>query len=244
VRKSFVLREIGKKRAKKAKNWPQRKKMKMHKNNKSKTGLEIFEEISHPAVVAKIRGWANHPERSKILHTLESQKKQEPFSDIYAEAMIARYLISKGCELKVEVPTKNGKSADFKVSKGGNAFFVHVKRSNFDRDFQHALDAKSDSPVKDGADNSRYLRKLKSAYKQFMPNEINVILITSAWRDSSSIGFLKDDLDDFWSNGKHSDSSIVGYFTFEPTGESIDFELIFREGSDKTLNVAELFDCN
>jgi len=216
----------------------------MSKNNKSKTGLEIFEGILHPEVVAEIRGWANHPELSKLLHTLESRKDQEPFLDIYAEAMIARHLINKGCELRVEVKTPEGKGADFKVSKDSSIFFVHVKRSNFDRDLQHDLDAGADLRVKDGGDSGRYLRKLKSAYDQFMSNDINVILITSAWRDSGSIMDLKDDLADFWSIGENPDSNIIGYFTFDPNGKSIDFELIFREGSDKPLNLVELFERN
>ncbi len=218
--------------------------MQMPKNEKSKTGLEIFEGILHPEVVGEIRGWTNHTELSKLFHTLESRKDREPFFDIYAEAMIARHLISQGCELKVEIETIKGKGVDFEVSKGRSTFFVHVKRSNFDRDLQDDLNAGADLRVKDGGDSGRYLRKLKSAYEQFMPNKINVILITSAWRDSGSIMDLRDDLEDFWSNGKHSDSNIIGYFTFEPNGKSIDFELIFREGSDKPLNLVELFECN
>jgi len=216
----------------------------MSKNNKSKTGLEIFEGILHPEVVAEIRGWANHPELSKLLHTLESRKDREPFFDIYAEAMVARHLISQGCELKVEIKTIKGKCVDFEVSKGRNTFFVHVKRSNFDRDLQDDLNAGADLRVNDGGDDGRYLRKLKSAYKQFMPDGVNIILITSAWRDSGSIMDLRDDLDDFWSIEENPDSNIIGYFTFEPNGKSIDFELIFREGSDKPSNLVELFERN
>lgn len=216
----------------------------MHKNNKSKAGLEKFEGILHPEVVGEIKGWAKHPELPKLLNKLETIKDREQFLDHYSEAMIARHLISKGCELKVEVKTKKGRHADFEVSKNNSVFFIHVKRLNFDRDLQHDLNVGADSRVKDGGDSGRYLKRLKNGYKQFMPNEINVILITSAWREKSSIEDLKEDLEDFWSNGKHSDSSIVGYFTFEPNGRSIDFELIFREGTGKTLNVAELFDCN
>jgi hypothetical protein len=279
----------------------------MAKNNSSKAGLELFERILHPEVVAEIRKWSSHPELSKLLHTLESQKEQEQFLNYYSEAMVARHLISQGCELKVEVKIPKGKRVDFEVSKDSNNFFVHVKRSNFDKVLQHELNVSTrlDSLRKkgigfllnksltddemqqfskeanrfskelndgeskgitsktgellgecfkmphgpsitvysgnDGGDSGRYLPKLEEAYEQFMPKETNVILITSRWRDSFCIEDLKDDLEDFWSNGKNSKSNIIGYFTFKPNGKSIDFDLIFREGSSKPSNIAELF---
>ena len=281
----------------------------MPKNEKSITGLEKFKRILHPEVVAEIKGWTNHPELSKLLQTLESKKEWERFLDIYAEAMVARHLISQKCELKVEVPTKNGKRADFEVSKDSSIFFIHVKRLNFDQETQHDFNVSTrlDSLRKkgigfllnksltddemqqfskeanrlskelndyeskditsntgellgecfkmpqgqsmtvygnDGGDSGRYLEILRSAYKQFMPNEINVILITSAWRVRDSIDDLKDDLEDFWSNGKHSDSNIIVWFLNHPKENSIKFELIFREGSDKPLSIAKLFECN
>ncbi len=208
------------------------------------SGLEIFEKDLHPEVVAEIRGWTKHPELSKLLNKLESIKDGEPFLDIYAEAMVARHLISQECEIKVEVPTKNGKSADFKVSKGSSIFFVHVKRLNFDREMQYDLNVGNDPRVKDGGEDSRYLKKLKRAYKQFMPDGVNIILVTSAWRDSASIGELREGVEDFWSNGKHSDSNIIGWFLFHPREKSINFELFFRENSEKHPYIAELFGRN
>lgn len=209
-----------------------------------RSGLEIFEKDLHPEVVAEIRGWTKHPELSKLLKKLESIKDWEQFLDFHAEAMVARHLISQRCEIKVEVPTKNGKSADFKVSKGSDTFFVHVKRLNFDKEMQHDLNVGNDPRVKDGGDDGRYLKKLKIAYKQFMPDGVNVILVTSAWRESSSIEDLREDMKAFWSNGKHSDSNIIGWFLFHPREKSIDFKLFFRENSEKPLYIAELFGRN
>lgn len=280
------------------------------KNKKSGVGLDIFKSNLHPEVVFEIREWSKHPELSKLLKRLESIGDWEQFLDCYAEAMIARHLISKECEIKVEVPTRNGKSADFKVSKGSNTFFVHVKRLNFDQETQHDLnvstrlenlkkkgigflldksltddemqqfskeanrfskelnDGESKDitsknskslgecfkmqhgqsmtvySVKDGGDDGRYLKKLERAYEQFMPNSINIILVTSAWRDDSSIEDFQDDMEDFWSNGKHSDSNIIGWFLFHPREKSIDFELFFRENSERPLYIVELFGRN
>lgn len=209
-----------------------------------RSGLEIFEKGLHPEVVAEIRGWTKHSELSKLLNKLESIKDQEPFLDIYAEAMVARHLISQECEIEVEVPTKKGKSADFKVSKGSNIFFVHVKRLNFDREMQHDLNVGNDPRVNDGADHDRYLKKLKRAYKQFMPDGVNIILVTSAWREDSSIEDLREDKEDYWSNGKHSDSNIIGWFLSHPREKSIDFKLFFRENFEKPTYIVELFERN
>ena len=205
-------------------------------------GLEKFKKIVHPEVVAEIRGWTKHPELSKLLKTLESIADREQFFDFYAEAMVARHLISQGCEIKVEVPTKTGKTVDFKISKGSDTFFVHVKRLNFDREMQHDLDVGNNLRVKDGGDDGRHLKKLKSAYKQFMPDGVNIILVTSAWREDSSIEDLQEDMEDFWSNGKHSDSNIIVWFLSHPREKGIDFELFFRENSEIHPCVVALFE--
>lgn len=275
-----------------------------------RSGLEIFEKNLHPEVIAEIRGWSKHPELTKLLKNLESMKDWEQFLDFYVEAMIARHLLSQECEIIVEVPTKKGKSADFKVSKGSNTFFVHVKRLNFDKETQHdfnvstrldslkkkgigflfiklltddemqqfykeafrfskeAKDGESKDITsktgevlgecfkiqhgqsitvysgKDGGCSDRFLKKLKSAYKQFMPDGVNVILVTSAWRDYASIEDLREGSRDFWSDGKHSCSNVIGWFKFEPRGKSIDFELFFRENSEKPPYLVELFGRN
>ena len=276
-----------------------------------RSGLEIFEKNLHPEVVAEIRGWTKHPELPKLLKKLESMKDWEQFLNHYAEAMVARHLISQKCEIKVEVPTKNGKSGDFKVSKGSDSFFVHVKRLNFDEEMQHDFNvstrlkslrkkgigfsfkyksltddemqqfskeanrfskeakngeskditSKTGEPLgecfkmelghsntfyspKDVDDSDRFSKKLKSAYKQFMPDGVNIILVTSAWRDSASIEDLREGVEDFWSNGKHSDSNIIGWFLFHPREKSINFELFFRDNSEKPLYIVDLFGHN
>jgi hypothetical protein len=80
-----------------------------------------------PALKQEFTAWASDPELSKLLKKLKSQKRAK-WSDHYAEAMIARYLLREGCEVKVEVTTPSGKGADFKASKSDEFFFAHIKR--------------------------------------------------------------------------------------------------------------------
>ncbi len=270
-------------------------------------GLELFTRNLHPDVVAEIRGWANNSEMSKLLVRLKSIRNWQQFLDNYAEAMVARYFVSQQCRVRVEVPTISGKTADFEVLRGGNTFFVHVKRLNFDEKMQkdlnvgtrlaslrsegigfsfdkeltddemqqfHKETCRFSRKMKDGEcrditsqtgevlgtcdkmkngqsatvyavkavdDSRRYSKKLKEAYKQFIPDGLNVILITAVWRDSASIDDLREAVEDFWSGGKHCCSDIIGWFEFDPKGKSIDFELFFRKNSETPAYIAELF---
>jgi len=98
------------------------------------SGLKKFEKDLNTEVVAEINGWEKHPELSKLLKILQSIKDPQQFQDHYAEAMVARHLIRHGCELQVEVLTVNCGRADLKVSKSSNTFFVHIKRTNLDKE--------------------------------------------------------------------------------------------------------------
>jgi hypothetical protein len=75
-----------------------------------------------------------------------------------------------------------------------------------------------------------------------MPNSVNVILVTSAWRDSGSIEDLKRSLDDFGADGKHSCSNIVGWFEFDHRGNGIDFKSFFRENSKIPQYIIDVFE--
>lgn len=285
-------------------------------NNLSKTGktkvlsgLEKFENNLHPAVVAEIKEWIKHSELSNLLKKLQSIKDWEQFLDYYAEAIVAWHLIRQGCETEgYEVPSVNGRSADFQISKGSNRFFLHIKRLNFDGETHHDFNVSKqleglqekgigfsfDKSVSDeemqhcykvaknfskeakvgetkdiisetgeilgqcakvsngqffasvysaksGDDSDRFSDKLSEAYKQFMPNAVNFILVTSAWRDIGSIEDLKRSLGDFWAIGKHSCSNIVGWFEFDPRGNSIDFKLFFREKYKRPAYILDVF---
>ena len=277
------------------------------KESRKKMGLDLFEKNLHPGIVADIREWAKNPELSKLLIKLQSLKDWQQFLNHYAEAIVARYLINQECEIKVEVPTINGKSADFEVSKSSETFFVHVKRLNFDEEMQNdfnvgtrldrlrkegigflfyksltdlemqqfykearsfsreakdgdSKEIKSKSgevlgecdKIKNGQSTTvysvksvdysdRYSKKLKDAYEQFMPDSKNVILVTSAWRDSASIEELQESLEDFWFDGKNSCSNIIGWFEFDPRGDSVDFKMFFRKNSVRPNHIVELF---
>lgn len=277
------------------------------KVEKVRSGLKRFERKLHPKVIGELRGWAEQLELSKLLEKLESIRGWEQFLDHYAEALIARHFVGHGCEVEVEVPTINGKKADFRVSEGNETFYIHVKRLNFDKEMRNDLkvgtrldslrkegfgfsfhksltddemqqfrkeafrlskelvngetkDVTSNTgevlgechkmkhdqsitiySVKDGDCSDRFLKKLKNAYRQFMPDGVNVILVTSAWRDDDSIEDLRESVDDFWSDGKHPCSNIIGWFEFDPRGESVGFELFIRENFEKPPYISELF---
>jgi hypothetical protein len=284
------------------------------------SGLKKFEKDLNKEVVAEINGWEKHPELSKLLKKLQSIKDPQQFQDHYAEAMVARHLIRQRCELQVEVPTVNCGCADFKVSKSGNTFFVHIKRTNWDKEttknlkINTRLDClrkirrpitvslipyksltdqemqfccketkefiknasegerkeiknKNDEVLVEfeigpchngqhvkfdpillgaicGGDDTRIYEQLRHAYKRFMPEAVNIILVTSAWRDDASIEDLREAVDDFWYDGKHSFSKIIGWFMFEPRGSRTDFKLFFRKNYKRPSYILDLFSLN
>jgi len=281
------------------------------------SGFEKFEKNLDPEVVAEIKSWSKHPELSKLLKKLQSIKDWPQFQDHYAETMVARHLIKKECELQYEVPTVNCGCVDFGVSKGSNKFFVHIKRTNFDKETtknlkintrlnclrkirrhitvslkhyksltdqemqycckeakefienaregdrkeiknmndealaefeigpchngHHVIFDPIFPGVIDGGDDTRIYEQLSHAYKRFMPEAINIILVTSAWRDNSSIEDLRESVDDFWSGRKHPCSNIIGWFRFEPKGNSTNFKLFFRENYERPRYIIDLF---
>ena len=282
------------------------------------SGLKISAKGFNQEIVAEINEWEKHPELSKLLKKLQSIKDPQQFQNHYAEAMVARHLIRQGCELQVEVPTANGKKVDFKVSKSSNTFFVHIKRTNLDKETTKNLkintrlnclrkirrpitvslihyksltdqemqycckEAKefienaSEGEKKEiknmndevlaefeigpchngqhvkfdpillgaicGGDDTRIYEQLSHAYKRFMPEAINIILVTSAWRDDASIEDLQEAVDDFWSDRKHSCSKIIGWFMFESRGSRTDFKLFFRDNYENPQYIVDVFE--
>ena len=65
---------------------------------------------------------------------LESVADLYPFLDCMAEYVIASRLVHGGCQIEVEVPTKNRKHADLRVTRSGDCLYIHIKRLNHDRD--------------------------------------------------------------------------------------------------------------
>ena len=98
-----------------------------------KSALDARANRLNQRVVEDIKSWSNHPELSKILRNLQSAQGQH-FFDFYSEAVVARHLLQKGCELVVEVPTPSGRTADLQVSMGGSRFYAHIKRLNPDKE--------------------------------------------------------------------------------------------------------------
>ena len=95
-----------------------------------RTGLKRFEARLNGTVVEEIRQWNGHPELGKLLASLDAHTHSRTFFSTYAEAIIARHLLSCGCDLRFEVPTPAGKCCDFEIRCRGQRFFLHVKRAD------------------------------------------------------------------------------------------------------------------
>jgi len=282
-----------------------------------KSGIELFEKRLHPAVIADIKAWSQDSELSKLLEKLQSLNDAQHFLNHYAEVMVARHLIKRGCKLEVEVPTVNRRSADFKVSKDDHTFFLHVKRLNVDEETQkemkihHRLQnlKKIRKPVmfgivffkclndremqefykqakdfikkgkigermtfedsagqelaeceisgwnnmervqlvvamsvKHADDAKRLYKKLSDAYKQFMPDNTNIILVTGTWKENI-VEFEESLLEPngFWEDDKHSASEMVGWFDFRVEDDYINFRTWCREKCNVPTAIQKLF---
>lgn len=102
-------------------------------------GLDRFRSLLHPAVVSDVGGWAADPELGKLYASLQAINDREKFFNTYAEALIARRLLDRGCDLRVEVLTPSGRSCDFEVTRGDQRFYLHVKRLYSDRPTHKSL---------------------------------------------------------------------------------------------------------
>ncbi len=118
-------------------------------------GLDRFQDGLDQAVVDEIHGWASDPELAKLHASLQAIRDREKFLDTYAEAMVARHLLSRDCSLRVEVLTPSGRTCDFEVGHGGERFFLHVKHLNTDRPVRKRLTVSS---------RLRYLERIARPY--------------------------------------------------------------------------------
>lgn len=96
-------------------------------------GLDRFADELNPAVIDEVVRWEHDPELGRILARLRSHNSRKAFLDTYAEAVVARRLLARGCHLKFEVATPQGRHCDFEVDRSGDKFFLHVKRIDTDR---------------------------------------------------------------------------------------------------------------
>ena len=118
-------------------------------------GLDRFRNDLDATVVDEVARWADQAELGKLYTSLQAIHDQEKFLNTYAEAMVARYLLARECELRVEVLTPVGRTCDFEVIHGGQKFFLHVKRLNTDRAVSKHLTVSS---------RLRYLERIARPY--------------------------------------------------------------------------------
>ena len=121
----------------------------------TRNGLEQFADRLHPGVLADIDHWAGDPRLSKLHAALHAHSDETAFFDSYAEALVARYLQRHGCTLEFEVETPAGKACDFRVQRGDQQIYLHVKRVHSERIEPRQLTI---SP------RLRYLERIKRPY--------------------------------------------------------------------------------
>jgi hypothetical protein len=98
-----------------------------------------FGSYLHPRLRERIASWHADPELSRLASKLQSHSEQRMFLDAVAEAVIAQYLLDRGCTLRTEVQTPTGKTCDFEIHCDNQLFYLHVKRVNNERPQQRHL---------------------------------------------------------------------------------------------------------
>ncbi|MCH7601221.1 MAG: hypothetical protein IIB54_00500 [Planctomycetes bacterium] len=106
-------------------------------------GLQLFREQLNPDVVKDVIRWRDREGLSALCAALQAHTMRKAFFDTFAEAMIARHLLAKGCRLQFEVETPAGKCCDFEVSDGERRFYLHIKRLDTERPSHRKLTASS-----------------------------------------------------------------------------------------------------
>jgi hypothetical protein len=110
-------------------------------------------------------------------------------------------------------------------------------------------------------DRKRLYKRLSEAYKQFMSDAINIILVTSNWEtdfedfEAALLGTTYEDYtviptkrgrknNGFWFSGKHPDSYIVGWFDFVRRIDSLNFRMFYRDNYQIPLFIKNLLGKN
>ena len=102
-------------------------------------GLQQFHELLSTEILEEVRSWRLHPQLAQLHAKLDAITDEDTFLNTLAEAIVAMHLRARGCDLEFEVPTPQGRSADFGVNAFGQRFFVHVKRFSSDRPEERKL---------------------------------------------------------------------------------------------------------
>jgi len=100
---------------------------------RAEDALSRYGQDLDPAVLRDLKVWEHHPELGRLISNLQSHANRKAFFDTLAEAMVARHLLGRGCELRFELPTPAGRHSDFEVKRDGLTFYLHVKRVDTDR---------------------------------------------------------------------------------------------------------------
>lgn len=103
----------------------------------------MFREQLNPVVVQDVIRWRDREDLFPLCAALQAHTMRKAFFDTFAEAMIARHLLARGCRLRFEVETPAGKCCDFEVSDGDRRFYLHIKRLDTERPSHRKLTVSS-----------------------------------------------------------------------------------------------------
>lgn len=101
--------------------------------------LQRFGAGLNVEVLGDVEGWARDPALASLHATLDRHTNPKSFMDTYAEALVARHLRRRACDLRFEVPTPTGKACDFEVVHDDAVLYLHVKRLDTDRPIRKRL---------------------------------------------------------------------------------------------------------
>jgi hypothetical protein len=84
-----------------------------------------------PGLLAVVDTWRGRHPLARLRESLlghERGGKLKRRRDVLAEAMVARHLLERDCEVRFEIPTPAGRTCDFEVRTAGEVFYLHIKR--------------------------------------------------------------------------------------------------------------------
>ncbi len=106
-------------------------------------GQVQFQQALPAEMERVIESWAGNAELAPLRDSLHAHSDDHTFLNAYAEAVVAHHLLTRGCELRFEVPTPSGKQADFQVTRGDETFFLHIKRLDTEQAAEKTLTVSS-----------------------------------------------------------------------------------------------------
>jgi len=88
----------------------------------------MVERTDHKEGADPLDGWIDRPELRPLLRRLLAGGHPEALAAAESEVAVARRLLERDAELRVEIETPDGRHCDFEVRSEGVVAYLHVKR--------------------------------------------------------------------------------------------------------------------